>query len=611
MMFTFGAILVILQFQLIANEAQTDEELVELEGRLKNAISASNIPGAQVALINNGGVFWSYNFGVKNKETGDTVTSDTLFRVGSTTKTFVALAIMKLVNEGVLAIDTPLKEIAPEIKIDNPFSNEEPVRVVHLLEHTAGLDDMRFKNFYNESDPNISLLNAVNRDIGSLKVRWKPGTVHSYSNPSYGILGHIIEKITGQSFESYIDTNILKPLGMTNSSMYDTPLIERALSNGYDGKGLVSNRSIYLRSAGSLNSSAIELALMVDYLLNRGREGLIKSIDGKTITQMETPSTTITARAGLEFGYGLGIYQTKRFKYRWYGHSGTVDGYFSYYAYNPELGVGYALTANSSNSAVGAIIDEIVGFLTKKSEPSVITEMDGVLPEISGYYRIINDRNELVAGLSYITSVTEIIAKSNKLKFTQVLGGNSWEVTHVGRQKFVSKGEAVPSIMYTKTGGGSEIIESDGRFLKKINIFSAYIPIIITGMVLFAFILTILYFPVWVTNIFRGKIQTKQRVLLRAFPFASVLSLILAIFASSQLSLNIASKVNWQTLSIWSGTILFGFFGILASWQLVKSWRSEESLVARFLALYSSFFILIAIVYMIVFNYLGIMLWAW
>ncbi|TMN60019.1 serine hydrolase, partial [Pseudoalteromonas piscicida] len=90
---------------------------------------------------------------------------------GSTTKLFVAMAIMQLIEEGYFSLQSKVSELAPEINIDNPWHETSPIRVVHLLEHTAGFDDMHFKNFYNKTGQEVNLLESVNRDAESLAVR--------------------------------------------------------------------------------------------------------------------------------------------------------------------------------------------------------------------------------------------------------------------------------------------------------------------------------------------------------------------------------------------------------------------------------------------------------
>lgn len=114
------------------------------------------------------------------------------------------MGVMQLVEEGKLSLDEKVQDLVPHVEIKNPWHKTDPVRVKHLLEHTAGFGDIHFSEFYNTRDnPNISLEKALGINPNSRKVRWRPGTRYSYSKPGYAIAGYIIEKVTGQSTFSY------------------------------------------------------------------------------------------------------------------------------------------------------------------------------------------------------------------------------------------------------------------------------------------------------------------------------------------------------------------------------------------------------------------------
>src|SRR5207244_3668150 len=144
------------------------------------------------------------------------IACDTEFRVGSISKTFVALALLKLEEEGRINLYARLQDVAPEIPMKNRWGNTNPVRIVNLLEHSAGFDDMEFAEVYNRHDrADYPLLDVFKRFQEPENVRWPAGTRFAYSNPGYGIAGHVIEKVTGQPFDAYIQQRILAPLEIT------------------------------------------------------------------------------------------------------------------------------------------------------------------------------------------------------------------------------------------------------------------------------------------------------------------------------------------------------------------------------------------------------------
>jgi CubicO group peptidase (beta-lactamase class C family) len=230
------------------------------------------------------------------------VTADTGFRVGSISKTFVAMALVQLAEDGFLDLEAPVDEIAPEVAIDNPWHETHPVRIIHLLQHTAGFDDMHFNEAYVRDDhPERSLEDVLRLNPASRRVRWPPGTRMAYSNPGYGVAGLILEKTAGMPYEDYIQQEIFEPLEMTSSSFRLTAEDEARLAQGYsaaDGPPVGFTR-IHLRPAGNMVSSAHDMARFVQMLLGWGELDDAAVIDPEYLGNMEQPRTTLAAEAGL------------------------------------------------------------------------------------------------------------------------------------------------------------------------------------------------------------------------------------------------------------------------------------------------------------------------
>jgi CubicO group peptidase (beta-lactamase class C family) len=124
----------------------------ELQKAMKDVLDREHVPGAGIALIANGEVLWCGGIGKADMAANRDVTCDTEFRVGSVSKTFVALALLKLQEEGKINLYARLQDVAPEIPVNNKWEATHPVRIVNLLEHTAGFDDMEFSEVYNLYD---------------------------------------------------------------------------------------------------------------------------------------------------------------------------------------------------------------------------------------------------------------------------------------------------------------------------------------------------------------------------------------------------------------------------------------------------------------------------
>jgi CubicO group peptidase (beta-lactamase class C family) len=329
----------------------TPQTVEEFQAAAARVLQETGVAGAGIALVRHDGVEWEGGIGYADRDRQTPVTADTHFRVGSISKTFVAIALVQLAEDGVVRLDDAVEDIAPEITIDNPWHETDPVRVIHLLEHTAGFDDMHFKDRYvPEGAPELSLADVLRLNPRSRRVRWRPGTRWAYSNPGYGLAGYLIEKLTKEPYEDYIKREILDPLDMGTSSFRLTAEDEPRLARGYgDSQGPpVGFPRIVLRPAGNLHSSPREMGRFVRMLLGWGELGYAFVIDPEYLGNMEQPRTTLAAEAGLRNGYGSGIATLLNLPYPMLGHGGGIEGFLSSYAYSPARDIGYVILLNSS-----------------------------------------------------------------------------------------------------------------------------------------------------------------------------------------------------------------------------------------------------------------------
>src|ERR1700730_6797195 len=296
------------------SKAQQKEDLPhpksveELKKAMKDVLEKEHVPGAGVALVVNGEILWCGGIGQADIAANRAVSCDTEFRVGSISKTFVALALLKLQEEGKINLYARLQDVAPEIPVKNRWEATRPVRIVNLLEHTAGFDDMEFSEVYNLRDRyDFPLLDVFKKFQKPEIARWPPGTRMSYSNPGNAVAGYLIEKVSGQPFDRYIRDSFLRPMGMEKAGYAFTDLNKPLLATAYDGDPpkAVGYPFIYLRPAGDLKASAGELRKLVQFLLRRGKAGETQLVKPESILRMEAPETTLAARNGLPLGYGL------------------------------------------------------------------------------------------------------------------------------------------------------------------------------------------------------------------------------------------------------------------------------------------------------------------
>lgn len=400
----------------------------EFRNAVQAVLSDTGVPGAGIALVRTSGVEWAGGIGVADRETGKPVTADTHFRAGSISKTFIASALVQMYLDGDLDLDSPVAELVSEVDIDNAWEITDPVRVIHLLQHTAGFDDMHFNEIYNLSGREYSLEQVLRLNPASRVVRWRPGSRMSYSNPGYAVAGYIIEKVTGQKYEDRIAERIFKPSGMPTSSFRLTKEDEALLARGYrDRTGPpVPYTPIYLGPAGNLHTSAQELGNWVHVLLNWGEAETDLVIDPEYLSNMEHPRTTIASDAGLRNGYGSGIASSFVEGFPMLGHGGGIDGFISTYAYSTSRDVGYVVLLNSTHSpdALRRIAQLAVRYLKQDIEAPKPTAVvaESTLRRYEGYYHDANPRNQAAAFLEWLLTGRTIRVEGNHLLATPAFG---------------------------------------------------------------------------------------------------------------------------------------------------------------------------------------------
>ncbi|MDD1744816.1 MAG: beta-lactamase family protein, partial [Candidatus Methanoperedens sp.] len=381
------------------NKTETPRSIDELIAKVDSLIKIEKIPGVAIALVSKDSIIWAGGIGLANLDTGEPVTENTHFRIGSCTKSFIGLGFLKLIEEGKIDLNTPVKEIAPEIEISNPWNETHPVRVVHLLEHTAGFDDSHLNWFYFKG-PVKSLQKALEDKADWRKVRWQPGTRFSYSSPGYTLSGYIMQKVCGQRYDEYIKQVILDPIGMKTSTIGRVSENKQLLSVGYgDDLKPVPYWYDYEEPAGAMNSSVKEMALFLQFMLNRGRIGDKQLIKSELLDSIGRSTTTIAARAGVKGGYSFGIGTRYRNNQVWYAHGGLVPGFNVEYAYNLDCGVGYVVMINRFGRFIYTdIIDLVERFMACNMKAPAIQPFqisENQLKEYCGYYESRSSRMQL------------------------------------------------------------------------------------------------------------------------------------------------------------------------------------------------------------------------
>lgn len=283
--------------QNITENKKPAQSIEELQTQLEHVLQDMHIPGMSIAIVNRDNPEWIAGLGKADLANDRIVTAATLFRIGSVSKGFVSLAVLMLANEGKLSLEDPLQKLAPEVWFDNKWEASDPVRVVHLLENTTGWDDMHLREFA-KNPSTMTSFDALDYDHSSRISRWCPGTRMAYCNSGPAVAAYIVEKITGKSFEEYVEQNLFKPIGMKTAT-YFQPVSELATTLYHsDGKTPHLYWNLLYRPIGSINASANDMANYLLFYLNFGNVQGTQVVPAHLFNRLEVSSSTWAAKEG-------------------------------------------------------------------------------------------------------------------------------------------------------------------------------------------------------------------------------------------------------------------------------------------------------------------------
>ena len=388
-----------LLFNLTYAQQKDDKQLAANFDKILSEQFKTDEPGATVLVSRNGQVIYKKAFGMANLELNLPMQVDNVFWIASMGKQFTAVAILQLMEQGKLNLEDEITKFIP----DYPTQGNK-ITIEHLLTHTSGIH-----NFSGMEDPEKKIaLNCTPNEVidffKNLPMRFAPGTKWEYSNSGYFLLGYIIEKITGKTYAEYLEENIFKPLGMTNSLFAnDTRIIKNrvgAYSQGDNGFVNSKPRNItHVYSAGAIQSTVEDFfkwhQAVHSYKLVK-KENLDKAF------------TRYKLKDGKETDYGYGwrlgyVYESPSI---W--HGGGIEGFGTTEIYLPKEDVFVVVFSNCDCIYPQEISSRLVALAAGKPyeykeiaiENSILQGYTGVYENQKGLQRIITaSENQLYSQL--------------------------------------------------------------------------------------------------------------------------------------------------------------------------------------------------------------------
>jgi CubicO group peptidase (beta-lactamase class C family) len=594
--------------------------LEELQKAMKDVADKDHVTGAGVALVSNGELLWCGGIGKADVAANRDIACDTEFRVGSISKSFVALALLKLQEEGKINLYARLQDVAPEIPMKNRWESSNAVRIVNLLEHTAGFDDMQFGEVYNRRDrADFPLLEVFKRFQEPQDVRWPPSTRFSYSNPGYGIAGYLIEKSSGQPFDAYIQQNILAPLGISVGDFRLTDANRAKLAQGYGGNPprAIPYKEIYLRPAGDMKASPAELAKLVQFFLHRGKAGDVQLVKPETIARMEYPETTSSAKNGLRLGYGLANYTESEGGVITHGHDGGIDGFISSYRYMPEQNWGYVVLLNSTVS--GQALEDMnhlaIDFLSKdfpKPQQQAVPLSASELEKFSGFYAPRAPRDQLLAFAQDLTGGTWIRVSNGKLHRSGLFDKGDY-LFPVGKNLFRGEKEPEATTAFFPDQSRRMIYVSAGvdrePYGERIIPLWPYTRLVILLVSVAMMASALLFALVWGLLWLFRRMKDVKHLRVRVVPLSAVLSLLAVLFAFTKATDDIGVMNLWAVV-VFAGTILFAILSLASLALAVSVPKTEIHKAVRIHSLLVSMACCVVTLFFSAWHLIGLRLWA-
>ncbi len=322
--------------------------------------------GIAVAIVKDTTIIYNKGFGYSNLVTRDTATGRTMFHLGSIPKSFVAVALMQLVEQQLVSLDSLVIKYIPELQFKDPRYKKITIR--HLATHTSGIFTNRNHDFDKPKNSDDALDQFV-RSLDYDRLRFNPGEKFSYSDFNYDIIGDIIYRVTGIPFEEYMKTNILQPSGMKESTFYlpDTNTVARPYIDHYEecriSRGFLYPVNREHAPCGTLFSNTTEMCCWMMMNLHRGKFGDESVIKETSYEQMWKPQKKTEWSSNyydsIAIGWFAGNYNGKTT----YLHSGTDHGYRAIYCLIPEDKYGVVILSNYKETPVHYLLDRILSSL--------------------------------------------------------------------------------------------------------------------------------------------------------------------------------------------------------------------------------------------------------
>ncbi len=324
----------------VANAQQPSKDVVatRVDSLAAAFLANTHTPAISVAVLRGSDTLVMKGYGDASVELHRPATASTVYRIGSITKQFTSSEIMRLAERGKLSIDDPITKYLPDVP-----THGQIITIRRLLNHTSGIhnytSEPSWRGTWGQQLSPRQIVAFVDHD----SLDFKPGDRWSYSNTGYVLLGMIIEKVTGETYANYLEHDLFKPLGLTQTSYCPSRPSDPTFADGYAAGSGTAKPAEYLdmthpHGAGALCSTVRDLVKWQRALMG-GRV-----VNARSYALMTTPDTLNNGKP-LNYGFGLGV--GKLATHRQIGHNGGINGFTTASFYYPDDSVNVVVFSNA------------------------------------------------------------------------------------------------------------------------------------------------------------------------------------------------------------------------------------------------------------------------
>jgi len=372
-----------------------------MKARIDGILNRWPAVGLALGVVRDGSLEFFFGHGVADIASNTPITEDTVFRIASITKTFTAIAVMQLWEQGLVDLDAPANDYLRAYRLIPAKASFRPATVRHLLTHTAGIAEVvhpsgvvmpDFGESVKVGEPPPSLTEFYR---GRLRLEAEPGTTFTYGNHGFATLGQIVEDVSGKPLARYFREHIFEPLGMADTDLVRSELVTSRLATGYnlrsDGPKAVTEREMVTAGAASIYSSPRDMARYVAALLGGGANEHGSVLEPATVAGMFEPHYQPDPRIP---GIGLAFFRANAGGHALIEHQGILPGFDSQIFLAPDDGVGVMAFTNGARRAMLWLPAEVAGLLKQLlGAPEEVIRTDvpqhpEVWGDICGWYRL-------------------------------------------------------------------------------------------------------------------------------------------------------------------------------------------------------------------------------